>query len=105
MKKEYLKWVTKWMSEDYKDIMRDGIKRLYSADEVYTSSLGRDFVIDGNHPLEEEAIQEETLDLIYEAIRTGSKFGDVKIEHVPVEVYGTGKTALYTRITLPVESV
>lgn len=107
MKKIYLKWVTKWMSEGYKIFMRDGIKRLYSPNEDFTQTFECTYTSSDNQPLEEEAVEEEALDLICDAIRGEMKFGDIRIEHFEIPPFGTdGKPAQgYTRITLPVKRV
>jgi hypothetical protein len=107
MKKKYLKWVTKWMSEGYKIFMRDGIKRLYSADEDYKETFECTYTSSDNQPLEENAVEEEILDLICDAIRGEMKFGDATVEHFEIEPFATsGKPAQgYTRIILPVKRV
>ena len=103
MKSEYLKWVTAWIAKEYKDFYRAGIKNLYTTDHLQ-SSYECTFTTYDNKPLPHDVIEEETLALIYEAIKDGKKFGDISVENTCVND-GTefGKTYGCTRIILPVE--
>lgn len=105
MKKKYLKWVTKWMSEGYKVFMRDGIRRLYSPDEDYTETFECTYTTSDNQELADELIEEEVLDLICDAIREEMKFGDVEINHFRIarSERMVSQSRDTTRITLPVK--
>lgn len=81
MKKDYLKWVTRWMSPAYKDKMRSGINTFYdaAANESGESISSRWSLSDPNNTKElQQAIEEETLALIEECIMHNYAFGDVK---------------------------
>ena len=100
--KEYLKWVTKWMSKEYKEIMRKGIKELGVEDLVGNSVLECTWTTEAGQPLSEEEIQEETLGLILDAIRCNYKFGIAKCDSFECHDDVTNSSWGCTRISLPI---
>lgn len=107
MKEQYLKWITAWMSKDFKPKMREGVKNLYTpaaneSEDYIWVSWGLDDPKD--ETLIQKITEEETLSLIEVAIDHGWQFGDVEVELEDIPVYGAAddKTFPHIKLSLPV---
>jgi hypothetical protein len=75
MLKDYLKYILPWCSKELKPIMRDYLKAYYREDLSSNETVSSTWVIEEDDA-EEQMIQEDLADLLYECMRHKYYFGN-----------------------------
>lgn len=102
MLKTYIELINKYFAKEFKKQMRDGAKAFYRQDLQETDCLMRILTSDGD--IGDGLIEEAAMEMLYECVRKGFKFGDYKIEHAKV-TDGTGyarRSYDVTTVTMPI---